>query len=143
MTHLNRRKDALSKRKMTRVPSAQALTTNVGRCALVNANSTKKNIFSSVVSGFTLCSSAVRPSIGISCSLQKQKVRCGYGDNLEHRHEYNESNRGDESSKECARQDNIDETKAKETQDEGNQSNLELRERIEEGSLNEYTDLHS
>jgi len=54
---------------------------------------------------------------------------------LEHQHEYDECNRRDESSKECTRQDNIDETKAKETQDEGNQSNLELRERIEEGFL--------
>ena len=45
-----------------------------------------------------------------------------------HQHEYNECNRRDESSKERAREDNIDETKAEETQDEGNQSDLELRE---------------
>ena len=69
VTHLNRRRDALSKRNVTRVTSAQALTKDVGRCELVNPCSTKKNIFSSVVSGLTVCSSAVRPSIGMSCSL--------------------------------------------------------------------------
>jgi len=143
VTHLNRRKDALSKRNMTRAPNAPALTTNVGRCALVNPNSTKKNIFSSVDSGFTSCSRAVRPSIGISCSLSKREVRWGHGDNLEHRHEYNECNRRDESSKECARENHIDEAKAKKTQDKGNQSNLKLHERIEEGLLSAYTCLHS
>jgi len=62
---------------------------------------------------------------------------------LEHKHEYNERNRRDESSKECARQDNVDETKAKETQDKGNKSDLEIHERLTEGLLSVYTRLHS
>lgn len=69
-------------------------------------------------------------------------VRWCHVDNLEHRHEYNECDCRNESSKECAGQDNIDETKAKETQDEGNQSNLEICERIKEGLMNAYTCLH-
>lgn len=50
----------------------------------------------------------------------------GHGNNLEHGHEYDECNRCDESAKESARQDNVDETEAKETQNKGNQPNLEL-----------------
>ena len=125
--HLNRCKDALIKRNVTRATSAQALTKAVRLCDLVNPYSTRKKIFSSVVSGFTLCSSAVRPSIGISCSLRSGS-QVGHGNNLEHQHEYNECNRRDESAKECARQDNVDETEAKKPQDKGNQPDLELQE---------------
>ena len=39
----------------------------------------------------------------------------GHGNSLEYQHEYNECNRRDESAKECARQDNVDKTKAKGT----------------------------
>jgi hypothetical protein len=39
-------------------------------------------------------------------------------------YEYNESDCGDKSSKESARQDNIDEAKSEEAQGEGNESDL-------------------
>lgn len=43
-----------------------------------------------------------------------------------HRHKYDECDRCDESSKKCARQDNIDKAEAKEAQNERNKPDLGL-----------------
>src|SRR6266550_1367824 len=116
-------KRPLNARNNTRDNNAPKLIMAVILCAWENTFWTKNCNFCNAVSGSSTCCNAVRPNMGINCSLSNFEPSVSILQEFDSHHD-DDRNGGDEAPQQRSTQNDINETQAEEPKNEREEPSL-------------------